>query len=408
MIVIKQRVIYLIFLISFIIPPSLISFGPFQVLSPMVQIIKYLAMAIIFIDSVKHIRILFKEYKFTLLSGLFGASFFVYFLCTPGVWDFTHLKFYLLIIETYFCTAFLVEFLLKKHPEFFIKSIYIYYNILLWMNFLCMVVKPHGFYMEGENPRYLIALDNGLILYMIPAVLLAGLHRYLLPKERGLKEIITIIVAILSCFISGSATAMVSITVFIVLMVLAFVLKRTKRLKALINVKFISLTYLLITYLVLFRNIIDLFSGFIINVLHRDPTLTSRTSLWQRGIYLLSQAPFYGLGYARDSSEYLIEAYGRRYTSHNNILEILMRGGVVSAIAVVLLIFYVCVHTKKNRKNDITIFITCAYLALLIFYFSEVSFSSAGWTFIFGIMVNCECLIKYKEDGINKDKKEDV
>ena len=271
-----------------------------------------------------------------------------------------------------------------------------------------MVVKPHGFYMEGENPRYLIALDNGLILYMIPAVLLAGLHRYLLPKERGLKEIITIIVAILSCFISGSATAMVSITVFIVLMVLAFVLKRTKRLKALINVKFISLTYLLITYLVLFRNIIDLFSGFIINVLHRDPTLTSRTSLWQRGIYLLSQAPFYGLGYARDSSEYLIEAYGRRYTSHNNILEILMRGGVVSAIAVVLLIFYVCVHTKKNRKNDITIFITCAYLALLIFYFSEVSFSSAGWTFIFGIMVNCECLIKYKEDGINKDKKEDV
>lgn len=390
MIVIKQRVVYLFFLIAFIIPTNLITLGPLSFLYTIDQYIKYLAMAVILFDSLKHIKILFKEYKFSLLSGLFGASFLVYFIYTPNVWNFTHLKFYLSIVEQYYCVAFLVEYFLKKQTTFFVRYMYCYYFILTWLNFLCMLIKPNGFYMIGENPRYLIALDNGLILYMIPTVLLAVIYKYMFPKGLNSRELLTIVIVILSCIISRSATAIISIIVFVALLIFRPYFKPI--MYRIMNIGYISLFYIVVVYLVLFKNVIGIFSDFIVNVLHRDPTMSSRTNLWQMGIEVLYNAPFYGMGYPRNSSEYLIEVYGNKFTSHNNILEIAMRGGVISVIAVVVLIVFVFIHTKKYEKDYITYFTSASYAALLIYYFSEVSLATAGWTFILGIIANCNYL----------------
>lgn len=403
--IITKKNIYFILLILFIIPSGLMSFGLFSILKPFVQYGRYLAMLCITCDILLHFKYTIKEYKFSLLAGVFGTSFIVYLLNTPTIRDMGHIKFYISIIFNFLCVAYITEYYIKRHMKYFIKIMYKYYAVLLYSNFFCMLIKPNGFYMSGENMIYLIAQDNGLILYIICGILFTLLYDLMWKKKYNFELILMLVVALMTAIISQSATALVTCVAFLTMVVVIKLCGKNKIVLTILNFRNISICYLIITYLVLFKDIIMLFADFIVNVLHRDPTLTSRTSLWKRAILLISQSPIFGWGYPRDVSEFaIVTELGTRFTSHNNILEILLRGGIVSFLVIVLLIAFVCRKTKKYAKNEIVLITVAAYIALLIFYFSEVSFSEAGWTMILALLANSSYLIKYNNE-VEKTKK---
>lgn len=395
MLIIKKRTIYFIFLILFIIPTGLTSFGALKFIGTVIQYGKYLAFFCIVLDAIMNYKVTLKEYKFSLLAGAFGASFLVYLLVNPHMWTVTYIKFYLLIVANYFCAAYLVEYFMKSNLTFFIKKMDWYYSILIYINFIFMILKPEGFNPGAENKKFLIAIDNGLVLYMIAGVMIAWIYRYITNNKKSINAFLLTVIATASCVISGSATALVAICILDIILIGVIVFGKLGKLKSLLNLKTVSIVYLVFSYLVLYGNILEKFSDFIINVLHRDPTLTARTFLWERAIILIKESPFYGWGFPRDSSEFaIVDEWGTRLTSHNNLLEIMVRGGIFSMLFVILFIFYTHKKTKKYKNNDVIVIITGAFLALLIFYFSEVSFSVAGWNFILAILVNGNYLIR--------------
>ena len=124
--------------------------------------------------------------------------------------------------------------------------------------------------------------------------------------------------------------------------------------------------------------------------------MSSRTNIWQMAMELIKKSPIIGYGWPRNESEYVIvNSLGYRFSAHNVLLEILLRGGL---IALIITIIYLCYAGKKimsYRKNSILALITCAWGGLLLFYFSETSFK--GFFLIPVMMANCSFFVENKK-----------
>ena len=250
--IIKKKDIYFVLLILFILPSGIMSFSPFTILKPFVQYGKYIAILCVGVDILLHFKSTLKEYKFSLMSALFGMSFFVYLYSTPSIRDMRHLKFYISIPLGFLCVAYITEYFVKKHKHYFIKNMYRYYSAILYFNFLFMLIKPKGFYKVGDNMIFLIAQDNGLILYIICGLMFTLLYDYMYKLKYRFELLVMISVCLLTAIISQSATALVTSIIYLILLIIINLWGKNKVIFHIVNVRNISIFYLLINYFIYF------------------------------------------------------------------------------------------------------------------------------------------------------------
>lgn len=123
---------------------------------------------------------------------------------------------------------------------------------------------------------------------------------------------------------------------------------------------YISFCYLGI---VIFR-IQEYFSTLIVDILHKDVTMTGRTYLWDTAITYLIRKPLYGYGIAAK----MIERHGTMYSTHNLVLQILIAGGIVPILLFLSMYFVSCARLKRSRtviKNVVIVSIFIYLTALL-------------------------------------------
>jgi len=217
---------------------------------------------------------------------------------------------------------------------------------------------PSGIIQQSGRLQSTIQYANTTALFMLIGILYS-LHYFLTTKQ--LRYPIYAVLFAFCLYITGSRTTL--LLAFIIAIVYALTkMKRTSR--------FILLA-------VLFLSAIGLFviGGRIVRVSLTEPTFIERVITWQDGLIITAQSPLFGLGIGNWQFEqflYQSAPYGVRYI-HNYYIQLLMDGGVLSA----LLFIAVIANTlwRGRKENSIHLFII---LAIVLHIFMDFDMSFGG------------------------------
>ena len=234
----------------------------------------------------------------------------------------------------------------KKELLLFVANIS---AILLLINFGTVLLKDvFDIVLYNESSTYFLGMDNRFILFIIPC-LLSNYYIYLGDKKKRYMRrfVFLYIVGLISLLLTWSVTSLLSMIVCAAL-VKIFGDKQIK-----LNAKIVLLLFIILNYLIVGLNILDVFNDYIINILHKTSTLSYRTVLWENAIRMIKSSPFsmmFGLGYFDTSRIIPIYWNGMGVNHlHNLLIDVTFSSGLIG-----LFIYLYSLFNISNNINNIT------------------------------------------------------
>lgn len=240
-------------------------------------------------------------------------------------------------------------------------------EILLTLFFQVVAQDIFGFTLSHNYINFLTA-DNDLGYWYLPFTLIV----YLSDAQKSRKyQIIDLLfwigICLTSLVFAWSATCM-SIYVLFALCIIFYKIKIFQFLtpfrSVLINIG--------ISILVIFFHIQDLFGWLIVDILHKNMTLSSRTLIWASAIQNILKKPIFGYGTMQGGRMSINRLSGRiHFFSHNIFLEIVIQGGLVALFFYIIIYFFAGKTLKHFHKSDVTILINLSLFFILLMQFTE-------------------------------------
>ena len=139
----------------------------------------------------------------------------------------------------------------------------------------------------------------------------------------------------------------------------------------------------------------NLFSSLIVNVFHRDVTLTGRVYIWDYVIGFIQEQPF--LGYGIEDRLYRLSKthFLQSYHAHNQFLEILYKTGIIGSISIILIAFTSFKELYKYKKHDVSKILSVTMFVFLVMMLTE-AYSYEYFMYLFVLCYNSKYLIKNK------------
>ena len=233
--------------------------------------------------------------------------------------------------------------------------------------------------LSNMDAEFFIGGKNALGMFLIPGAFLLLINSMNSKKKFSKRDFLAIGLCLISVFIGSSGTGVVVSVLAVVLMGLSAKIKPRK--------------WIYILVILVFYAIVLLFSeDFFVTkywlsfteLLGKDSTLTSRTTIWSIAKEIISENWFLGSGRGTEIS--YVNTWGERqiiYEAHNFFLEILMEGGIV-ALTIYSTLFYKSVKylDMNNMKNKIIFVALCV---LLINGITESTLNNFFVTIVLGI-----------------------
>ena len=230
------------------------------------------------------------------------------------------------------------------------------------------LIKPVGYNSEKvykltnkgkmyfKNSRYdwIKSVLNGILFPIIVALITSLVTTlttiYLSKYQNNTKKLIfhlDVIAFLLSILMIWSGNSIVGLMFLILAMLYQKIVKKNLTIK---NSMYI-LAFLFV-FIIFFQGF-KLFSDFIVEVLGKDLTLSGRTSIWSNGIKEWLKYPLLGHGF-QISEAFITFANVSDYVrgAHNQILNILLHGGIIYLILFVIVFCIIHNVTKKYKNNE--------------------------------------------------------
>ncbi|CDA16250.1 o-antigen polymerase [Clostridium sp. CAG:571] len=280
----------------------------------------------------------------------------------------------------------LANLFLKENKLEFLKALSIYFYALLILNTISIVVFPNGIAQTEylKTPIYLIGIDNRFAFTYLPGLCIIAIYDYLINKKFTKFTYIYFLATYITFLYFWSAGALVAETLFIIFYILVYKFKKKK----LVNKYFPTVIILFFT-LVIFR-LQNLFKYIIVNVLHKDLTLSSRTLIWDKVIEIISEHKILGIGVQKSNTMIaLISAYH----SHSYFLNIMLQAGIIGIIIYIIIVFKVFKRLNNNRENFISQIIAFSLFVLYIMLLVDTFDITANLFLLLTIGYNIKYLI---------------
>lgn len=250
--------------------------------------------------------------------------------------------------------------------------------LIINFGFILICKSMYNVYTFGNSLMFFLGQDNRFILYIIPPILFYNYGFSILKQKNSIYLLfLTYIISIISLWTVWSAAALVVIIglIFINLFLLKF-----KKIK--INLQFISLIIFVLNISIVFFHLQNLFSFFIVDILHKSLDLSYRTYIWDKAIEIFKSDTIrliFGHGFQNVENiffETVIKSNGqliylRPNHLHNIIINCLFFGGVIGSL--IYINIYIKIIKKINiiKQNlyfkNILAFILISIQVLLIF-----------------------------------------
>lgn len=267
----------------------------------------------------------------------------------------------------------------------FFKAFSILLSILVYLNFFSIVFYRNGMYRNetGYIENWILGYKNSHILYILPAILTSFISSYQQKNKFTLSNYFLLIISAISTIIVNNSTGLIGLGIIIIFLIFKKVFNKIK----LLNIINYTIVYVTLFLSIIIFRIQNIFSYFIVNVLKKDITFTGRTYIWDKAINYIRMQPL--LGYGNTSFQYNIHIY----STHNAILGIMHKVGIIGLIAYISIIFKSIKQLYINKTSELSRFISIVIFSYFTMMLTE-AYALEYYLFIFVIAYNISYLIK--------------
>ncbi len=330
---------------------------------PILKILYNIARVTSFVVVVK----LYFNDKKRISHFVFGqAVFWIIWLVLTVLYSFDIKDILQLITKAVLCmtTTMLYEVMIQKNVNKTIDIFCFVFSLYTYINLGLRVIVPDLFVLRQT---YLLGAKNAAACFMILYLLfqmLKEIHRY---KKIGARCVLaSFLVAITGSLLESETTRNIGLLALI-LVLFKMVYKR-QYLKYIYPI-ILQLGLFFVVVLYRLQNVLIKNMGIYSNFSSRDLfTFTGRTFIWDEALKLFKKRPFVGYGIYKAGSEH-IRIWGARVYAHNEIMELLVDGGVCLLIIYILLFFMPAGKIKKYSDSNIAF---ALILSLLLYTLDAV------------------------------------
>lgn len=241
------------------------------------------------------------------------------------------------------------------------------------INFIFLIIYPGGLpfanlYTNTRNPLYFLGYDNGVAYNLLT---LLGINYFLYSRDYSMKRLkfvyyydyffitprinIFNLISLISIFIIGSAIGSLIICIFIILVNVGYLLKIEY------NPWIFFTLYIILFFMIIMSNDQSALITSLTEAMGRDGGFTGRSLLWKKAVELILQKPFLGWGNNSD----IIEVWGSLFSAHNQILDLVLRGGFLTLLFYLALQAYTFFLLKKNQLQTSNVLLIVNFCFLL-------------------------------------------
>jgi len=276
-----------------------------------------------------------------------------------------------------------MQYGIEKSLKRFLQSQIILFGGLSYLNFMSVLAYPGGLYsyLDYYRDSWFLGFKSGHIPYQIAFLFFVLIYREICvekEKQRSYSEFMwfSIIMIYASNVLVKNRTAMVILLPVAIAAAFPKMLRFTK----LFNVAIYALAGIFMNLLLVVFRGQELFRWLIVGVFHRSMTLTLRVYVWDLAMKRIVEHPIIGHGY--DTFVFSEEIV----TTHNEILELLYKTGIVGLLFFAVLLVLVMIKLFKNRKNTAAAYIS-GFLGVyfLMFVMEQHAFANFFFILIFGM-----------------------
>lgn len=380
-----KKLLYIIMLVPFFVPRYFL-YGPSNY-SKQFNIMLIVTATISLLLTVKNRKI---------SLNVIYLIIFLIFLLIPTIIYNGDINTYLTIFLNSAALTLLINYMSEKDCEVFYLSFNNLLVILILINFVSILLFPSGLYIDnnGYKDNWFLGFKNIHILFIMPAIIVNIISSYLKKGKLTFSNYLFIFICLISLILSNSSTSILGIFILFIYLILKNLINRFN----FINVKTLTITYLMTFFGVIIFKIQNALSFIFVDILHKDLTFTGRTKVWADAIDLIGQRPLLGYG-----MEYRFIRLTRSpdfpvYHAHNEMLEIVYKTGLFGFISFIVFFIESVKKLYVNRDNEIVKILTFILFVFLIMMLTE-AYSLENILYIFAIFYNIDNILKrMKED----------
>lgn len=276
------------------------------------------------------------------------------------------------------------------------NNIQIYKCLLVWtmilfifvfIDFLTQIAFPNGIYRDSMYAlNWFLGYKTSRLAYTLPLCVFSSIVSMWRNGKIIWKTWSCYLLSIFTLFYSQATAASVTVLMTCILINLICI-NRKGRFKEriwekLLDFKFVLILYTIISILVVYVQNSPQIQYILVNVLHKDPTLTTRTYIWKLCISSLAQHPLTGLGYLNTLNYQNLTNNPYATSAHNMSLSILISGGFI-AICIYIAIFFMAWRGFKKNANVEKKISSIAVIALLVVGMTSSAMVFSTCAFIF-------------------------
>lgn len=274
-------------------------------------------------------------------------------------------------------------------PQIYLRLMSRYLLLITFLNTLSAIIcYPRGlFYYDAFAPAFVIGADNTSTRIYIISIAFCFIDDVFseakTKKKLSAFPMISLVNFVVYVFLRDIGNGKMCAIVF-VLAYFVFQMLKVPMISKPIN-KIILGNYILFFVMVVL-NRLDIFSFIIVNVLHRDLTLTTRTTIWRISMDKIFEKPLFGNGYmsGEQFESMLPSIIG--INAHNTILMVAFIGGLVLSVVFLLILINLTKLYDKRISDEKLWMLPVAFLAL--FLRSQVEGGDAVYLIAMAVLIS--------------------
>lgn len=261
------------------------------------------------------------------------------------------------------------ELMIKKHLKILINSLSFVSYFLIFSTFVTTLLFPDGIF---KKEMILLGYDNSTIVLLVFGSMFILFSYLFYNRKTNYKKlflsIMPFIMTVIIYVIRWSVGALIGCILVVVLLLLYLMLNKVNICTKVFTLKNMFIFSLFVFVLVVFFNIQEYFSFIIVDIFHKDITLTNRTYIWNLCFEQIRTHILFGTGsMAFNSRLDLLNIYH----AHCNYLNVILESGIIG-FAVYLFLWKRVIHSADKINDSLSLVVKVTLFSYLIMTIVDV------------------------------------
>lgn len=264
----------------------------------------------------------------------------------------------------------LIDVGLRSNAEKVLRALKYLMGTLIIINFITIIMFPHGVYIDHSNREaFFLGIGNAMTSHILFAMTIAIISSLYSKNKIDLYAKFIILISLVTVLINSSATGLVTVTIYIILVLFGSVFKKfnlsfTKVVLSSLIIQFIILNLNKFTNIFLVKYLFE-------EILDKTLTLTGRIPIWEKAIHMFYASPIWGYGATPGGN--MIEIYGSAFSAHNLFLQTLLEVGLIGTIIFLLILFLSGLNLQQYKESKLSRYLNIGIFTFFLLFFAEIS-----------------------------------